>query len=93
MAEPTPDTVIARRAGPMTALVDDELVMLDPDRSAYFGLDRIGRRIWDLLEEPQSLGTLCATLGREFEVAPERCRADVVAFLETMREAELVELR
>jgi hypothetical protein len=87
------ETVIVRRPEPLTAPVDAELVMLDTRKSLYFGLDRVGRRIWDLLEEPRSIGALCATLEGEFEVAPERCRADVLAFVEQMREADLVEVR
>jgi hypothetical protein len=87
------DTVIARRPDPLTAPVDGELVMLDPRKSVYFGLDRIGHRIWDLLERPQSIGELCGTLEREFEVSPETCQADVLAFVDRMAQADLVEVR
>jgi hypothetical protein len=38
----SPETVVARREEPLTAPVDDELVMLDPRQSRYYGLDRIG---------------------------------------------------
>ena len=89
----SPETVIARRAEPLTAPVDDELVMLDPRQSRYFGLDRIGQRIWELLERPQSVGELCAALEGEFDVSTETCRADVLAFLGQLEEAELLEIR
>jgi hypothetical protein len=87
------DTVIARRPGPLTAPVDGELVLLETGQSMYFGLDRIGRRIWDLLEQPQSVAALCGTLEGEFEVEPETCRADVLAFVEEMEQARLLEVR
>jgi hypothetical protein len=87
------DAVVVRRAEPLSAVVDDELVMLDPRQSRYFGLDRVGRRVWDLIEEPISVGALCAVLQDEFDVAPDVCRADVLAFLERMDVAELVEVR
>jgi len=86
------ETVVVRRAEPLTAPVDDELVMLDPRQSRYFGLDRIGQRIWELLERPQCVGELCASLEGEFDVSSETCRADVLAFLEQLEEAELLEI-
>ena len=87
------ETVVARRAEPLTAAVDDDLVMLDPRRSTYYGLDRVGRRVWDLLDRPRSVDELCAALQDEFSVDAERCRADVLAFLEQLSEAELLEIR
>src|SRR5438132_10698078 len=89
----TVETVIARCGGPLTAAVDDDLVMLDPERSMYFGLDRVGNRIWELLERPRSVGDLCSALEEEFDVTPETCRADVLVFVEQLSDAELVEIR
>lgn len=67
--------------------------MLDPRLSRYYGLDRIGHRIWDLLERPQSVSELCAVLEGEFDIATEACRADVCAFLQQLQEAELLDIR
>ncbi len=89
----TPETVVVRSGEPLTAPVDEDLVMLDPRRSVYYGLDPIGRRIWQLLEEPRSVSDVCTALDEEFEVDPETCRADVLAFLEELSDAELVEIR
>ena len=93
MTSLSPETVIARRGEPLTATVDDDLVMFDAERGEYFGLDRVGRRIWELLETPRSVGELCTALMTEFDVTPEACRADVGTFVDRLHEAELVELR
>ena len=89
----SPETVVVRRGETLAAPVDDDLVMLDTRRSRYFGLDRIGRRVWDLLEEPRSVDALCGELEDEFDVDAETCRTDVLAFLEQLSEAELSEIR
>lgn len=65
--------------------------MLDPDRSRYFGLDPIGRRIWELLERPRPVDAICGTLQEEFDVAAETCRADVLALLGELQDAELLD--
>lgn len=84
--------MVARRAAPLTAPVDRELVMLDPEKGRYFGLDSVGHRIWELIETPKSVESLCGALQAEFDVSHETCRADVVAFLDQMQKAELVEI-
>lgn len=66
--------------------------MLDPRQSTYFGLDAIGRRIWALLERPLSVDELCRTLESEFDVTAADCRADVLAFLEQLDQADLLEI-
>jgi coenzyme PQQ synthesis protein D (PqqD) len=88
-----PEAIVARRGEPLTAAVDGELVMLDTRQSLYFGLDAIGYRIWALLEQPCSIAALCVALCEEFDVPAETCQADVLAFLEQMEQAELVEIR
>lgn len=61
----------------LAAKVGDELVMMSVEKGNYIGLSETGARIWELLETPQDVGTVCAQLQDEFEVAPEVCRAEV----------------
>jgi hypothetical protein len=87
------EAVVVRRAEPLTATVDGELVMLDPRTSQYFALDAVGLRVWELLEQPHSVAALCSALEGEFEVSPEACRRDLLAFLEQLEKAELLDVR
>jgi hypothetical protein len=87
-----PETVVVRSAEPLTARVDDEVVMLDTRQGCYFGLDRTGSAIWDLLDAPRSVDDLCRALVERYEVPPETCRAEVVSFLTELADAGLVEV-
>jgi Coenzyme PQQ synthesis protein D (PqqD) len=93
MAKLTLESVVARSGKLLTAPVDGDLVMLDTESSRYFGLDPIGHRIWELLEEPSSVEALCSAMEAEFEVSPETCEEDVLGFLGELEEANLVEVR
>jgi Coenzyme PQQ synthesis protein D (PqqD) len=86
----TPITVLVRNARPMTAAVADEVVLLDADQGCYFGLDRSGAAIWELLATPRSVAEVCDRLVQRFDVPPEICRSEVIFFLHDMREAGLV---
>lgn len=85
------DSHVVRRDGLLSALVDHELVMLDPRTSCYYRLDSIGLRVWELVAQLQSVDAICAALEPEFEVNAKTCRADVITFLDRLALAGLVE--
>jgi hypothetical protein len=89
----TTGALVSRRGRPLTNdLNDTEMVMLDIERGAYFGLQGVGKAIWDLLETPVTVDELCGHLMEQFEVDAETCRRDVTGFLEELRARELVEV-
>ena len=93
MVELTMSTVLERSAEPLAAKIDDEIVMLDPRQSTYFGRDAPGAAIWELLDEPRSLAEVCDRLVDTFAVDGETCRRDVVPFAIELVEAGLVVVR
>ena len=65
----------------LSATIGDEIVMMSAQTGMHIGLNKIGARIWELLETPRSIDEICDVLVRRFEVAPEVCRAEVESFL------------
>lgn len=61
-----------------------EAVLLDLNTGVYYGLDPVGTRVWRLLQQPRSLAELRDLVVDEFDVSPERCEADLAAFLESL---------
>jgi hypothetical protein len=83
-------TKVVRRGGALTAPVDDELVMLDPEQSRYYGLNEVGVSIWELLERPCTVDEICGKLTAEYHVTADLCRDEVSGFLERLVDAGLV---
>ena len=83
-------TRLVRSEEPLTAVVDGETAMFSPREGAYFGLDAVGSRVWELLQEPRTIDDVCTILREEYEVDAETCRTDVVALVEQLRKAKLV---
>jgi hypothetical protein len=69
-----------------------EVVILDLQSGTYYGLDAVGALIWTLLEQPASLDTLRDAILAEYDVDPETCRQDTLAFVEELQAAGLVEV-
>jgi hypothetical protein len=91
--ELTADSIVVRRSEPLSAPIDDDLVLLDPKAGMYYGTDHVGQRVWALIERPTSVRELCATLSGEFEVEPQRCEEEVAHFLLALAQADLIEVR
>jgi hypothetical protein len=69
---PSPDVV--------TREVGGETILLDLANGNYFGLDGVGSRLWQLLEERGcTLGEACDVLIEEYEVDRARLEADLLA--------------
>ena len=77
----TLDTLIVRKDAVAAADLDGETVVLDVDSGAYYAYDAVASRIWRLLEEPRTVRGLCDVLHERYEVEPERCRSEVLAFV------------
>jgi len=58
-----------------------ERVMLHLGSGVYYGLDGVGMRIWDLIQEPCTIAEIRHTILDEFDVAPDRCQQEMLVFL------------
>lgn len=67
-----------------------EAVVLDASTGRYFGLNEVGLRIFELTREPRSVQAIVQALLEEFEVEEEQLRSDVLGFLQTMEQRQLV---
>jgi hypothetical protein len=69
-----------------------EVAILNLKNGVYYGLDPVGTRIWDLIQEPRTFAELRDTLLGEFEVDAARLEADLRDILGQFAEQQLVEI-
>lgn len=89
----TPQSVVAAVPHQISSNLAGETVILNLDSSVYYGLDAVGTRIWSLLQARHTVGEIRDALVAEYQVEPERAQADLIALLERLREAGLVEIK
>jgi hypothetical protein len=76
----------------VSADLSDEVVILSLRNGEYFGLNSVGAEIWALIQQPMSVDDVRDHLLRAYpDVEPERCTREVVALIDQMIEAGLVE--
>lgn len=82
---PSPDVISQEVSG--------ETVLLDLGSENYFGLDAVGTRIWQLIQENGDLHEIYKTLLNEYEVEEAQLQADLEALLTQASERGLITLR
>ena len=73
--------------------VAGEGVLLDLKSERYFGLDEVGARIWELLQQGGTSEQVFDVLLAEYEVDPQRLAGDLDDLLEKLAAAGLIEIR
>jgi hypothetical protein len=86
------DTILQRKQDQLFSEIDGEVVMLSVENSEYYGMDKVGSRIWQLIEKPVALKQLIEILLDEYEVAEEQCKKDTLMFIEQLIEKDLVKI-
>ena len=74
----------------MSRLVGDETVLLDLSSGIYFGLDGVGKRIWESVADGLSLRETAAAIAAEFEVEEAQAQADLIEFATDLVERGLL---
>ena len=90
MAVLTAKSRVVRSEEFITSTVDNELVMMSLEKGTYYGLDAIGSQIWENIATPITIEALCQKLVAQFEVNPEECQTDVLAFLNELHQEAMV---
>jgi len=71
--------------------LEGEMVLLNLRTGVYFGLDPVGTRVWQLLQEGCTVAQVCERLADEYDVTAALAGQDVRAFVTALRDNALVE--
>ena len=74
----------------MSRLVGEETVLLDLASGHYFGLDAVGKLIWESVSDGKSLADAVDAIVAEYEVDKSQAEADVKAFASQLVERDLL---
>lgn len=86
------ETRLKRSENILFSEIDQDKVMIDIERGAYFGLNSVAGDIWNLLETPHTPVQLVQTLLQNYEVDEDTCQSETLAALQRMVQLKLVEI-
>jgi hypothetical protein len=73
--------------------VDDEAVILSMPTGEMFELNATGTRVWQLIQQPVTVGELRDRLVESYDVDPETCLRDLLQLLQDLAARGLIEVR
>ena len=74
----------------LSTTLGDEVVILGLRDSVYYGLSKVGVRIWGLLQTPRTLDDIVAVIVAEYDVTLDQARADLQDLLNDLQTRGLV---
>ena len=86
------NAIISPTQAQISSEIADEAVILNLDSGIYYGLNEVGARIWELIQQPQSFSELCSILLEEYDVSAEACERDLKKILLDLKTASLIEV-
>ena len=72
--------------------IDGEAVMMNIQTGKYYGLDEIGSRIWELMEQKIQVKAIIEQLQKEYDVSEQQCKSDVLNLLNELKTNQLIEV-
>jgi hypothetical protein len=82
--------IYERATSLLEAELGDELVGLEPGAGICFGFNDVAKRVWQLLEQPRSFEAVKAVLLDEYDVAPDKCGAELRELLADFADKKLI---
>ena len=86
----TVQSTIQRNPEMISSDMDGETVMMSVENGEYYGLNPIGSRIWELIENEKNVNTIINTLLLEYEVSIEQCTSETLIFLNKLLDNNLI---
>jgi len=73
--------------------MDGDIIIFNMKNGIYYGLDSVGTKIWNLIQEPKTVREIHDAILNEYDVEPERCMNDLVSLLNRLSEERLIEVK
>ncbi|NJM71420.1 MAG: PqqD family protein [Scytonema sp. RU_4_4] len=70
-----------------------EVVILNLKSGVYHGLNEVGAKIWNFIQQPKAVKDIKQKLLEEYEVESEVCIGDILALLEELKAVELIKVK
>lgn len=86
-------SIVAATREHVSCMLGDEAAILNLKNTVYYGLNPVGTRVWNLVQQSRSVSEIRDTLLDEYDVEAAQCERDLLVLLERMREQGLIEVR
>ena len=76
----------------VSANLDSEVVILGFKSGTYYGLNRVGVFVWELLQEPRKVADIRDAILEEYDVELAQCERELLALLVELADKHLIDI-
>lgn len=84
------NSIVIRNKNLDTTSIENEIVMMNLDKGTYYGLNGVGSRIWEIIDESKLINGIVSILTAEYNVEQSICEENTIIFLNRLYEEELI---
>ncbi len=88
----TEGSMVKRNTQIISGDVDGETVMMSIESGNYHSLNPTGNRIWEILENPCTVGSIIEVLKGEYQVDDESLKVETCRFLEKLLDRNIIQI-
>jgi Coenzyme PQQ synthesis protein D (PqqD) len=86
-------SVVVAAPEQVSCALGEESAILNMRNTVYYGLNPVGSRVWNLVQQAKSIGEIRDALLEEYDVEAQQCERDLLVLLEKMRDEGLIEVK
>ena len=86
-------SVITTNKKVVSCELGEEIAMLNMDDGVYYGLNTVGAKIWNLIQEPKTVAEVLEVLLDEYDVKEKQCKNDLINLLQELQDKGLIEIK
>jgi hypothetical protein len=88
----TGSTIVVAVKDQIFSEVAGEVVILHLQQGVYYGLNNVGARIWQLIQQPRTVDEVCDLIAQEFDAPKTQIERDVAALFDDLLSRGMVEI-
>ncbi len=85
-------TIVAQSPELVSTSLEGQTALMSIVNGAYYGMDRVGSRVWELIEQPRAVSAVVDQLLKEFAVERATCEQHVLTFVQKLADADLLQV-
>jgi Coenzyme PQQ synthesis protein D (PqqD) len=86
----SPETLIRRNPDIIAAGIAEQTILLNPKDWTYVHFNETAARIWEVIDEPRTVGSVVDALTRDYAVERSTCEREAAEFVRDMSERGFV---
>ena len=86
-------SVIVASQDRLSSDMGNETILLDIKSGIYYGLNSVGARIWNFIQEPKKVVEIRDAIVAKYQIESNRCESDILTLLEELAAEGLIEVQ